>query len=221
MSTFDVIFWGLLLIALIVTTRIATKREKKFAATRDQFIAKHSFIEDGYVYSEISNHGFSLIDKASGNYGDYEATNVLSKLKGTDEFFIFDFRYTPKNSDKSTASKLATIRAVLIKFEDRELPNFELLPENIIEKIKQVFGSSDIDFEKYPDFSKKYVLRSSEPNSLKKTFPERLIQYLESKDGIFIEARKKCLLIYKDEGGEFADYESLYKEAESINNFLR
>ena len=221
MSTFDVIFWGLLLVALIVTTRIATKREKKFAVTRNQFIAKHSFIEGGYVYSEISNHGFSLIDRASGNYADYEATNVLSKLKGNDEFFIFDFRYTPKHSDKSTASKLATIRAVLIKFKDRELSNFELLPENIIEKIKQVFGSSDIDFEKYPSFSKKYVLRSSEPDYLKKTFPERLIQYLESKDGIFIEVRKKCLLIYKDEGGEFADYESLYKEAESINNFLR
>jgi len=47
------------------------------------------------------------------------------------------------------------------------------------------------------------------------------IQYLEGKDGIFIEARKECLLVYKDEGGEFADYENLYKEAESINNFLR
>jgi hypothetical protein len=206
---------------LLVSTRIATKREKKFAVSKNQFIAKYSFIEEGYVYSEISKHGFSLIDRASGNYGDFEATNVLRKLKGNDEFFIFDFQFIPKHSDKSTASNLATIRVVLIKVKNRELFNFELLPESVFEKIKQVFGSSDIDFEKYPNFSKKYVLKSSEPDILKKTFPETLIEYLESKDGIFIEARKKCLLIYKAEGGEFADYESLYKDAESINNFLR
>ena len=65
------------------------------------------------------------------------------------------------------------------------------------------------------------MLKSTQPGELKKCFPERLIQYLEGKDGIFIEARKECLLVYKDEGGEFADYENLYKEAESINNFLR
>ena len=86
MSTFDIVFWGLLLVALLASTRIATKREKKLAVTREQFIAKYSFIKEGYVYSEISKHGFSLIDRASGNYGEYETTNVLSKLKGNDEF---------------------------------------------------------------------------------------------------------------------------------------
>jgi hypothetical protein len=221
MTTFDIIFWGVLLVALIVTTRIATKREKKFAVTREQFIAKYSFVEEGYVYSEISKHGFSLIDRASGNYGDYEATNVLSKLKSNDHFFIFDFQYTPKHADKSTASKLATIRAVLIKLKDREVPHFDLLPETVFEKIKQAFGSSDIDFENHPEFSRKYVLKSYGSDDLKVTFPERLVQHLESRDGFFIEARKKYLLIYKNEGGEFADYEALYKEAEAINNFLR
>jgi len=49
----------------------------------------------------------------------------------------------------------------------------------------------------------------------------RIAPVYAGKDGIFIEARKECLLVYKDEGGEFADYENLYKEAESINNFLR
>lgn len=220
-STFDIVFWGLLLVALLASTIIATKREKKLAVTREQFIAKYSFIEEGYVYSEISKHGFSLIDRASGNYGEYETTNVLSKLKGNDEFFIFDFQYIPKNADKSTLSKPATIRAVLIKFKDRELPSFELFPENLFEKIKQVFGYSDINFEKYPDLSKKYALKSPEPEALKKVFADGLIQYLETKEGIFIEARQRLLLVYKDQGGEFADYESLYNEAESINNLLR
>lgn len=221
MSTFDVIFWGLLLVALIVTTRIATKREKKFAVSIKQFISKHSFVEEGDVYSEISKHGFSLIDRASGNYGDYETTNVLRKLKGNDELFIFDFQYTPKYADKSTASNLATIRAVLIKLKVREILHFDILPESIYEKVKQVFGSCDIDFEKYPVFSKKYVLKNYEADSLETTFPEGLIQYLERKDGIFIEARKKYLLIYKDKEGEFSDYETLYEEADAINNFLR
>lgn len=160
MTTIDVILWGILLVALVVTTRIATKREKKFAVTRDQFVAKYSFIEKGDVYSAISKHGFSLIDKAGGHYGDYETTNVLSKLKGNDHFFIFDFQYISNDADKSTASKLATIRAVLIKLNDRELPHFDLLPETVFEKIKQAFGSSDIDFEDYPEFSRKYVLKS-------------------------------------------------------------
>lgn len=221
MSTFNVVFWVLLLIALIITARIASKREKKFAISKSNFMAKYSFAEEGYVYSDISKQGFLLIERASGTYGDYEATNVLRKLIDNDEFFIFDFQYTPKHSDKSTAAKLATIRAVFIRFGDRNLPNFELLPETMFEKIKQLFGSNDIDFDEYPDFSKKYVLKSTEPGELKKCFPERLIQYLEGKDGIFIEARKECLLVYKDEGGEFADYENLYKEAKSINNFLR
>ena len=221
MTTLNVIFWVLLLIALIVASRIGSKREKKFAVSKNGFMAKYSFSEEGYIYSDVCKQGFLLIDRASGSYGDYEVTNVLRKLIDNDEFFIFDFQYTPKHSDKSTAAKLATIRAVFIRVGDRNLPNFELLPETMFEKIKQLFGSSDIDFDGYPDFSKKYVLKSTEPGELKKCFPERLIQYLEGKDGIFIEARKQCLLVYKDEGGEFADYENLYKEAEFINNCLR
>lgn len=221
MSTFDAIFWGVLLVVLVITTRIATKREKKIAVNRSQFMAKHSFIEEGHVYSDISKHGFSLIDRVSGNYGDYETTNVIRKLKGNDEFFIFDFQYTPKNADQSVALDLETIRAVMIKLKDRELSHFDILPESIVERIKQIFGSSDIYFEKYPVFSKKYVLKSYEPESSKMILPEELIKYLESKNGIFIEARNKYLLIYKDQGGQFADYEILYKEAEAIYSFLR
>jgi hypothetical protein len=221
MSTYHIIFWVLLIIALLVSTQFAKKREKKLAVNKAKFCSKFSFLEKGHVYSEMHKHGFSLIDRASGYYGDYETSSILSKVKDREEFCFFDFEYIPKHADKSNTNKFSTIRAVLIRFRDRELYNFELRPENVIEKIKQVFGSSDINFEGHPEFSKKYVLTGTDPALIKARFPTVLIRRLESKSGFCIEARKTCLLIYNPEESEFEDYENLYKEALFINDCLR
>jgi hypothetical protein len=218
MSTFDIIFWGLLLVALIVSGRYASKREKKFAVTKDKFISRYGFEENGAVYRELHKHGFSLLSRSDD---DYEITNVISKLGEKEDFFIFDFLHTPKYVDKSTAGKQATLRAVLIQFKIKELYNFELIPENIFEKIKQIFGSTDIDFDEYQQFSKRYVLKGEDQALIRKRFPKSLVKKLETKKGVCIEARESCLLTYNLGEGEFADYEYLYKDAMLFNRCLR
>ena len=176
MSTFDIIFWALLLIALFISGRYAAKREKKFAVTKEQFISKYNFKESGCVFIEIHKHGFSLLSRAHGGYGEYETDNVISKLGEKEDFYIFDFIHTPKNAGQSTAAKQATLRAVLILFKSKELYNFEILPENILEKIKQAFGSKDIDFEEYKQFSKMYVLKGQNHNQIRDRFPKSLVK---------------------------------------------
>ena len=218
MSTFDIIFLGLILIALVITGRYATKREKKFSVSKEHFLSKYAFIENGTVYRGLHKHGFNLLSRTNG---DYEITNVISKLGDKEDIFIFDFLHTPKYTDKSTATKQATLRAVFIQFKVKELYDFELIPENIFQKIKQVFGATDIDFNEYKEFSKRYVLKGVNQALVRDRFPKSLVKTLEMKKDVCIEARKSCLLTYNLEEGEFADYENLYKDAVLFNNCFR
>lgn len=221
MENFDIAYWIVLITALIVSSYFYSKRKRRFSISRDKFISKYSFKEADSIFTEMHKHGFNLLSKASGGYGEYEFDHVISKSFEKEEFFIFDFVYTPKSQNKSTATGQATLRSVLIKLKDRELFTFELFPENIFEKIKQAFGVADIDFDEYKQFSKMYVLKGDDETRVRNTFSQPLIRKLESTKGMCIEARKSCLLIYNLNHGEFADYEALYKDAKSINEALR
>jgi hypothetical protein len=218
MSTFDLVSIVIAIILLIITGMSLSKKEKKFAVTKQQFLAKYSFNEKGTIYRELHKHGFSLLDRASE---DYEISNVVSKIKSDEEIYIFDFVYTSKYSDKSNASAPSVIRAVFILLRQKTLFDFEVLPEGLWEKTKQLFGAKDINFEKYPEFSKKYVLRGEDSDLVRNRFPNALIKELESKKGICVEGREGCILTYNENEGQFSDYEKLYKNALAFNRSLR
>ena len=210
MSTFDIFFWIILLVVLVISGYYASKRENKFKITKQDFISKYSFKEEGEIYRELHKHGFRLLNFTDENY---EICKIMKKESEKEDIYIFDFVYRSKYADPSNSSKPSTLRAVFFKFKSKKLYKFELFPENFFEKIKQLFGFADIDFNEHPIFSKLYVLKAEEESEVRTRFPKLLIIKLENIKGVCIESRESCLLTYNLHEGEFADYENLYKNA--------
>jgi hypothetical protein len=96
------------------------------------------------------------------------------------------------------------------------LVHFNLHPENLFEKFKQLLGNEDIDFDDYPVFSKNYSLRAENKEIVVLNFPKELVEFIGSKKGVNIEARKNSILIYDKN----ANYVDLYELALSIKGIL-
>ena len=218
MSTIDLIYLSIVILLLVITSISLSKKEKAFAITKQKFLAKYAFKEGGSIYRELHKHGFLLLNRADD---DYEIASVISKTRENETIYIFDFVFTSKYSDKSSANRPSVIRAAFVTFERKTLFEFAVLPEGLWEKTKQLFGAQDVDFEEYPEFSKKYVLKGEDEAMIRERFPKKLIQALENKQGIFIEGRENCLLVYKESGGQFSDYEKLYEDVVLFNKALR
>ncbi len=80
---------------------------------------------------------------------------------------------------------------------DFPIPDFALEPEGLHTKLSEVVGGKDIDFDEYPDFSKRYYLRGHDEQTIRDFFNGNVIQFLESHDEIHIECHKHRLLIFK------------------------
>ena len=65
-----------------------------------------------------------------------------------------------------------TVRQTVVAFTEGNtgLPDFDLSPENIFHKIGGAFGYQDIDFERFEEFSKRYLLRGKDEEAIRKTF---------------------------------------------------
>jgi hypothetical protein len=211
MSTVDFIFWGGLLIALIFTSKIVDKRKLKLQRSTDKFLTAYNFEKVISISSELYRNGFSIFD-----YNEYETVeNIVKKENRTDEIYMFDFKCAYNHG-----SRTATQRAIFIRFPNHSMYNFDLKPESVFDKIKQKFGSEDIDFQEFKEFSKKYALHSQDRKTIEANFPNELIKILENKDGVYIESRKNCMLIYSKVNHEFSEYEPLYKEAIKYKELL-
>ncbi|MFT5297447.1 MAG: hypothetical protein ACI9YH_003479 [Colwellia sp.] len=212
MSTVEFIFLGIILIALIFTSKIASKKKLEFKGSADKFLTAYKFEKVSSISSELYRHGFSIFDL--GEDGLIE--NILQKVNSSNETYIFDYKYSANNQ----AQQLSTQRAVFIKFPNDLLYNFDLKPESIYDKLKQAIGYEDIDFAEFKIFSRKYALHSSDRNKIEKQFPHELMKVLETKDGVFIESRRNCILLYNNEWHELSEHEPLYTEATKYKELL-
>jgi len=209
----EYIYWGLLILALFYSMKVASKRDKNIKASREEFIKKYDFEFEERISrkreKQLHQHGFQFLLSVD----EEEKTNVLWKQNEGEEFFIFDCEYIVSTSNhSSTVSK----RAIYFKFPDKCLYHFELFPENMIEKLKQFLGNEDIDFDEFPVFSNNYSLRSKDKETFVLSFPRELIEFIGLQKGLSIEGRENCILIYH----ENSDYIDLYKMALRIKEIL-
>ena len=60
-----------------------------------------------------------------------------------------------------------------------------------------MFGYQDIDFESFPVFSKKYLLRGSDEVKIRALFTPEVIRFFEKNQNIHIEGQGNTLIFYK------------------------
>lgn len=76
---------------------------------------------------------------------------------------------------------------------------FTLSRERLFNRVAQLAGFSDINFEKYPDFSARFHLKGKDVAGIRDFFRPELIHFLEAQKQYHIECNGRALLIFDKE----------------------
>ena len=105
---------------------------------------------------------------------------------------IIDYSYTT-GSGRNSSTVSQTVAAYCTN--EVSIASFELRPEHIFHKIRQAFGSKDIDIESYPEFSKRYLLRGDDEPAVRNCFTPAVLDLLDREHGWSIEASGQWMVV--------------------------
>jgi hypothetical protein len=121
-------------------------------------------------------------------------SNVLTGKFNLLPVTIMDYKYTTGGGKNSHTWQ----QTVLVLEPDKlKLPRFGLRPENLFDKIGSFFGSKDINFETAPVFSKRYLLRGDDEESIRSLFNQQVLEYYEQHAGLGTECDGVKLIYYR------------------------
>ncbi|TLU67502.1 hypothetical protein FE810_00675 [Thalassotalea litorea] len=214
MSEVDLYFLATVVILAFITSLMARKKKDQFKESADKFISSHGFKKVNTISSNVYKKGFNIF--ALDDDGQIE--NILFKKVHSKDIYIFDFKYIINSGNGN--SRTASQRVVYVQLPGELLYQFELKPEGFFDKVKQAIGFEDIDYDDYKEFSKKYALTALNKEIIERNFPPELMKELVNKNGVCIEARSDCILIYNNSEHQYSAYEALYKDVLTYTDIL-
>jgi hypothetical protein len=123
------------------------------------------------------------------------ARNVLSGEIEDLIVHVFDFSYTIRSGKNNR-----TYRQTVVVFGGTAtgMPAFALAPERFGHRIaEKLFGMQDIDFEAYPEFSRRYRLSGADEAAIRARFDASLLEFLERQDRLNLEAGGGWLVVFR------------------------
>ena len=83
---------------------------------------------------------------------------------------------------------------------NKKIPVFTMEKEGVIDKIfgrvMALTGYKDIDFEMYPDFSKKFLLMGNDESEIRSFFTDDVIHFFENHQRYHLESNGEALIIF-------------------------
>jgi hypothetical protein len=171
----------------------------------------------------------------------FAATAPLNMIAGLERFALFDQGHTRKIKNfmygEASGVKAAVFDYVYITGHGKnrhthyqsvvylepaylQLPFFSLRPEGFMYKVFQAFGYQDIDFGQRPEFSKQYILRGQDEQSIRQTFTDGLLAFYEGYGGTCTDGGGNQLFVYRAGyrflPGEIQSYVGLALQALSL-----
>lgn len=143
----------------------------------------------------------------------------VNKLKNKKEGYrIFDLSF----SEGAFITK-EDLKATFLLFKSPlPLPVFVLDKEDLRTTLYQLAGFDDINFEKYPDFSKRFHLSGNDRSAIRKVFTPNLIYFFESHPFFHIESNGSHLLIKgKDRVSSIQEIKLMLSFAEDLSSLLK
>ena len=126
-------------------------------------------------------------------YGRKIKNFMYGQAKGV-KAAVFDYQYTV-GGGKSSHTYFQSV--VYLEPANLNLPFFSLRPENFIHKMLGAFGYQDIDFGQRPDFSKNYLLRGQDENSIRQAFNDQVLAFYESYGGTCTDAGANQIFLFR------------------------
>ncbi|MCL4524374.1 MAG: hypothetical protein M1451_10785 [Acidobacteria bacterium] len=117
-------------------------------------------------------------------------SNVLQGAASCGEAIVLDCQI---GSGKSAQTQTVAC----FRLSGKELPAFEMRPENMLHKIGALFGYKDIDFAENETFSKSYLLRGADESAVRLLFHSGRLSFFEQHKGWAVEGAGEWLAIYK------------------------
>ena len=102
--------------------------------------------------------------------------NCFSGRAGGLNLSIFDYRYTVGGGKNQHTYQFT------MAMTETNLPVFQLYKEGVFQKIADKFSKTDIDFEGYPIFSDKYVLKGDEEQPVRTLFSPEVLLFFETNE---------------------------------------
>ncbi|PWH82825.1 hypothetical protein DIS18_11395 [Algibacter marinivivus] len=139
-------------------------------------------------------------------------------LKGTFKDLNVSWEIADVTFNEGQAFTAETFNTTLIVLKlNKKIPVFTMEKEAVLEKIfdrvMAFTGYKDIDFEMYPDFSKKFLLMGNNESEIRSFFTDEIIRFFESHQIYHIESNGEALIIFDkiklartDETIAFIDY---------------
>ena len=145
-------------------------------------------------------------------------TNAMSGQIEDLQLHVFDYRYTT-GSGRNSRTHHQTV--VALHVANDSIPRFELRPERFFHKIASVLGYQDIDLEEHPTFSKRYLLRGPDEESIRALMTLEIIDHLLGAKDICVEYAGGWMALYRRHARVKPEsLPSFIDEAFSISNRL-
>jgi MFS superfamily sulfate permease-like transporter len=175
---------------------------------------------DQYEVLSLSDHQVALAKLAVENGWGFKAEKTIENnkmlrsfhfakkglmhfaqntIKGNVDHVAFEFFEIEFDADAQTKSATNIIPTVIIK-SDKRLPVFTAEEESFFDKLAELSGFNDIDFENHPIFSDKFLLKGPDEEEIRKFFTADLIGLLESHPKFHFESDGKTIMIYRFDG---------------------
>ena len=134
----------------------------------------------------------------------FEIRPIESKyncLKGTYEDLGVSWEIADVTFNEGKAFTAETFNTTLMVLKlDKKLPIFTMEKEGVLGKIfdrvMAFTGYKDIDFEMYPDFSKKFLLMGENESEIRSFFTEKIIHFFENHQIYHLESNGESIVIF-------------------------
>ena len=151
-----------------------------------------------------------------------------NSLKGSFRGISMSWEIADITFNEGQAFTAETFNTTLMVLKlNKKIPVFSMEKEGVLgkifDRIMAFTGYKDIDFEMYPDFSKKFLLMGNNESEIRSFFTEEIVRFFENHQIYHIESNGNALLIFDkiklartDETIAFIDYGE--KLAAILNN---
>ena len=189
MTGFLVFFGILAVIGIIVAIGVWMDRKRRDALRAVAEEMGLPFYPDGYDQALAGVAHFKLFNTGRAK----KLTKVIVAESDGTALCIFDYQYTV-GQGKHSKTHVQSVAAV--RSDQLQVPDFALKNEGFFSKLGAMVGMQDIDFETHPAFSRMFLLTGSNEDAIRQLFRPELLEYLETKKGISIEAQVGGFVCY-------------------------
>ncbi|MCA0153152.1 SulP family inorganic anion transporter [Winogradskyella vincentii] len=173
--------------------------------------------EKDYEYSSLVDWNTIYLKK----FHFFEIRPIERKyncLKGTFEDLNVSWEIADVTFNEGQAFTAETFNTTLMVLKlNKKIPIFTMEKEAVLEKlfdrVMAFTGYKDIDFEMYPDFSKKFLLMGNNESEIRSFFTDEIVRFFENNQIYHLESNGEAIIIFDkiklartDETIAFIDY---------------